>query len=397
MPKARAESSKDAQPLDRVAPEPFPADDSLHRRLAQLERENLELGVRLQDLTEAAARNDEVRRKTQERELALLRASSLPLLIELLQAGLRKSFNLDAVSLVLQDPHHEMRHMLAGEPASSGARGVLFVDSLTPLAPQLVELDRPWFGPFREVEHLQVMPQSRGIASLALVPLRRGEQLDGVLVFGSRDPQRFTPDLASDYMAHLGIIAAICLENAVNRARLVRSGLTDFLTGFHNRRYMQARLREELARAQRDKGAVACLMIDVDNFKKLNDAHGHLAGDSVLREVARRIDSQIRLSDTGARFGGDEFAVVLPGGQERDAEALARRVLQTVSSTLIPVAPGVTATITLSIGVAVARPESTTRDLKLLAERLIAEADGALYKSKAAGRNCVTASTTVVS
>ena len=69
-----------------------------------LERENLQLEVRLQDLTEAADRNDEVRRKTQERELALLRASSLPLLIEVLQAGLKKSFNLDAVSLVLQDP-----------------------------------------------------------------------------------------------------------------------------------------------------------------------------------------------------------------------------------------------------------------------------------------------------
>ena len=396
MPKARAESSKDAQPLDRVAPEPFPADDSLHRRLAQLERENLELGIRLQDLTEAAARNDEVRRRTQERELALLGASSLPLLIELLQAGLRKSFNLDAVSLVLQDPHHEMRHLLAGEPASSGARGVLFVDSLTPLAPQLVELDRPWFGPFREVEHLQVMPQSRGIASLALVPLRRGEQLDGVLVFGSRDPQRFTPDLASDYMAHLGIIAAICLENAVNRARLVRSGLTDFLTGFHNRRYMNARLREELARAHREKRTVACLMIDVDHFKRINDAHGHLAGDSVLREVARRIDGEIRTSDTGARFGGDEFAIVLPSGNVREAEALARRVLATVSRLPVLVSPGVTVTITLSIGVAVAGPQHGAPELQALSERLMAEADAALYRSKAAGRNRVTVSSTLV-
>ncbi len=161
MPKARAESSPDAAALDREAPQ-SPAAGLLPDRLAQLERDNLELEVRLQELIDAAARNDEVRRKTQERELALLRANSLPLLIELLQAGLRKSFNLDAVSLVLQDPHHEMRHLLAGEPASSGARGVLFVDSLTPLAPQLVELDRPWFGPFRDVEHLQVMPQSRG-------------------------------------------------------------------------------------------------------------------------------------------------------------------------------------------------------------------------------------------
>ena len=192
-----------------------------------------------------------------------------------------------------------------------------------------MELDRPWFGPFRDVEHLQVLPQSRGIASLALVPLRRGEHLDGVLVFGSRDPRRFTPDLASDYMAHLGVIAAICLENAVNRARLVRSGLTDFLTGFHNRRYMNARLREELARAHRDQRTVACLMIDVDHFKRINDAYGHLAGDAVLREVARRIDGEIRTSDTGARFGGDEFAIVLPGGNVREAEALANRVLST--------------------------------------------------------------------
>src|SRR5580698_8618343 len=127
-------------------------------RLEILERENRELTARLVEVTAAAARNDDVRRKTQERELALLGAGSLAQLIELLQSGLRKSFHLDAVSLVLHDPQHEMRHLLIGEPASSGARGVLFVDSLLPLAPQLVELDRPWFGPFRDVEHLQVMP-----------------------------------------------------------------------------------------------------------------------------------------------------------------------------------------------------------------------------------------------
>lgn len=382
MSKARAESSAGNQGFDR---------------LNLLEREHRELTARLVELTAAAARNDDVRRKTQERELTLLRANTLAQLIELLQSGLRKSFHLDAVALVLQDPQHEMRHLLSDEPASSGARGVLFVDSLASLAPQLANLERPWFGPFSEADHAQLMPNTRSVASLALVPLRRGEHLDGVLAFGSRDPSRFTPDLASDYMAHLGIIAAICLENAVNRARLVRSGLTDFLTGFHNRRYMNARLREELARAQRDHHTVACLMINVDHFKRINDAHGHLAGDTVLREVAQRIESEIRMSDTGARFGGDEFAVVLPGGRVRDAEALARRVLHTVTAKPTLVRPGITATITLSIGVAVAAPTGNTRDLKPLAERLIAAADAALYESKAAGRNCVTVSSTVVS
>jgi diguanylate cyclase (GGDEF)-like protein len=137
-------------------------------------------------------------------------------------------------------------------------------------------------------------------------------------------------------------------------------------------------------------------MIDVDHFKRINDSHGHLAGDGVLREVAKRIDAQIRLSDTAARFGGDEFAIVLPGGQVRDAEVLARRVRTAVGSLPMLVSGSVTATITLSIGVAVAAPATDSRDLKSMAERLIAEADAALYRSKASGRDCLTVSNSLV-
>ena len=138
---------------------------------------------------------------------------------------------------------------------------------------------------------------------------------------------RFNRDLASDFLAHLGVVAAICIENAVNRARLLRSGLTDFLTGFYNRRYLQARLREELARAQRVRHPR--LPDDRrDHFKRINDQYGHLAGDAVLREVARRIDAEMRTSDTGARFGGDEFAIVLAQGGFDDGERVANRVLQ---------------------------------------------------------------------
>jgi len=366
--------------------------------IARLQQEKSRLESRLAGLTEEVGRNDSLLRKTQERELELLRASSLTQLFERLIVGLRTSYQLDEVALILHDPQHEIRHLLSGDGVTAGEPpGVCFVDALVAVAPQLANLERPWLGPYRKADHELLVP---GITappgSLALIPLRRNEPLDGVRVFSSSDPQRFTPELASDFLAHLGLVAAICVENAVNRARLLRSGLTDFLTGFHNRRYLHARLREELARAQRARHALVCLMIDVDHFKRINDQYGHLAGDAVLREVAQRIDAEMRLSDTGARFGGDEFAMVLSHASMSDGEKVAARVLRAVREQPIAVAKGAQETVTLSIGVAAAKPGAGQRDYKVLAERLIAEADAALYRAKSAGRNRVAISPNVV-
>jgi two-component system cell cycle response regulator len=367
-------------------------------RVGELNAEVRALQTRLTEQTDEASRNDALLRKTQERELELLRAGSLAQLLERLIHGLRNSYQLDAVTLILHDPNHEVRHLLAGDGfLLEELAEVQFVDVLASMAPQLGNLDRPWLGPFRLADHELLLPATRRNGSLALIPLRRNSQLDGVLVFSSADRFRFTRELATDFLAHLGLVAAICLENAVNRARLVRSGLTDFLTGFHNRRYLHARLCEELARAQRDQQPIACLMIDVDNFKRVNDEYGHLAGDTVLREVAHRIDDEMRLSDTGARFGGDEFAIVLPHGTLGDGEKVATRVLEAVRSEPIGVGAQRSEVVTVSIGVAAATPSAQgTRDFKVLAERLISEADAALYRAKSAGRNRVESSRTVI-
>jgi two-component system cell cycle response regulator len=366
--------------------------------LKTLAEENERLRARLRELTEEVSRNDSLFRKTQERELELLRAGSLAQLLDRLIQGLRESYQLDAVSLVLQDPEHEIRHLLWGDEfLLEDLEGVHFVDAMTTAAPQVVaNLERPWLGPFRLADHELLLPGIQGSGSLALIPLTRQEQLDGVLVFFSADPRRFTSDLASDFLQHLGVVSAICIENAVNKARLVRSGLTDFLTGFHNRRYLNARLREELARAQRARQPVVCLMVDIDHFKRINDHYGHLAGDAVLREVAQRIDTEMRVSDTGVRFGGDEFAIVLPQGNVGDGERVAARVLQAVRGQPVSIGGHATETVTLSIGVAAAAPDQATRDYKLLADRLIAEADAALYRAKSAGRNRVATSKNIV-
>ena len=366
--------------------------------LMRLEADNHRLQARLAALTEEVGRNDSLLRKTQERELELLRAGSLTQLFERLIVGLRTSYQLDEVALILHDPQHEIRHLLSGDGVTPNEpAGVCFVDALVSIAPQLATLERPWLGPYRKADHELLVPGvSAPPGSLALIPMRRSEPLDGVLVFSSTDPRRFTPELGSDFLAHLGVVAAICIENAVNRARLLRSGLTDFLTGFHNRRYLHARLREELSRAQRSRHSIICLMIDVDHFKRINDQYGHLAGDAVLREVAQRIDAEMRLSDTGARFGGDEFAMVLSQAAMSDGEKVAARVLHAVRAEPIAVGRGKMETVTLSIGVAAAKPGPGQRDYKVLAERLIAEADAALYRAKSAGRNRVAISPNVV-
>jgi two-component system, cell cycle response regulator len=377
-------------------PEPLAGDAPAAAQRGELEHEIRALQTRLASLTEQVGRNDSLLRKTQERELELLRAGSLAQLFERLIVGLRTSYQLDEVGLFLHDPQHEIRHLLSGDgPELEQVQGVCFVDALTTVAPQLANLERPWLGPFHKADHELLLPGVARAGSLALIPLRRHEQLDGVLVFSSVDPVRFTQELASDFLAHLGLVAAICIENAVNRARLLRSGFTDFLTGFHNRRYLHARLREELARAQRARQSIVCLMIDLDHFKRINDQYGHLAGDAVLREVAQRIDAEMRISDTGARFGGDEFAVVLSEAAITDGERVAARVLHAVRNQ--PLVIGKAAeTVTLSIGVAAATPGPGMRDYKVLAERLMAEADAALYRAKSAGRNRIATSPNLV-
>jgi diguanylate cyclase (GGDEF)-like protein len=337
-----------------------------------------------------AAHNETILKRTQARELTLLRADSLAPLLRAMVDGLRESYALDAVSVVLLDPQHEIRHLLlAGGERPEEFKQIFFVDSLVGLAPQLAVLHKPWLGPFVGADHHLLFPGIANLKSAALVPLPRKDRATGALCFGSRDPARFTRHHATDFLAHLGAVAAVCIENAVNRARLLRAGITDFLTGWHNRRYLQQRLKEELARAQRHAGSMACLMIDIDRFKGINDGYGHLAGDNALKEVAHRVEAQIRSMDTAARFGGDELAILLPEASAAEALKLAERIREVIAATPFTLTDQVERSLTVSVGVSTVSPGRHEADLKAVADRLIADADAALYRAKALGRNRV--------
>ena len=353
-------------------------------------RENEELKKRLAELTAEAANNTSIMKRTQGRELTLLRADSLAQLLRAMVEGLRASYSLDAVSVVLLDPQHEIRHLLvAGGDRPEEFKQIFFVDSLIGLAPQLTVLNKPWLGPFVGADQHLLFPGTANLKSTALVPLPRKDRATGALCFGSRDPTRFTRHHGTDFLAHLGAVAAVCIENAVNRTRLLRAGITDFLTGWHNRRYLQQRLKEELARAQRHAGSIACLMIDIDRFKSINDGYGHLAGDNALKEIAHRVEAQIRSMDTAARFGGDELAVLLPQATAADAVTLAERIREVIAAMPFALTEHIERSLTVSVGVAAVAPGRHESDMKALADRLVADADAALYRAKALGRNRV--------
>ena len=345
---------------------------------------------RLAQLTEEAAVNEAILRRSRQRELELLNAENLTELFRRLTDGLRRSFDLAHVSVLLCDPDHEVRHLLlAAGTRPEDLEGVGFVDALTGIAPHYTALSGPWLGPYSAADHQLVFGRGVAPASIALIPLARQGRLMGSLNFGSAEPGRYTRSHGTDFLAHLGVIASFALENAVNRARLLRSGITDVLTGWHNRRYLQTRLHEELARSRRDGSTLTLLLIDIDHFKRVNDNHGHMAGDRVLAEVAQRIESRIRASDVAARYGGEEFVLLLPDTGPDAARSLSERLRAGVAERPVALADGTELALTISAGLAAVAPTRQDEDLKILADSLLARADVALYEAKSAGRDRV--------
>ncbi len=169
--------------------------------------------------------------------------------------------------------------------------------------------------------------------------------------------------------------------------RIEDMAVTDELTGLYNRRHLFTRLREEHPRAVRYGSPLACIMADIDFFKKINDCHGHQSGDAVLREVAGILKSSSRQSDVTGRYGGEEFLVVLPGTTLEGARAAAEKIRKQVEGHFFMSPSGEAIPVTLSLGCAAFEPgqEAEPPD----EDRLLSRADQCLYRAKANGRNRV--------
>ena len=255
-------------------------------------------------------------------------------------------------------------------------RLVLEPDDAPCVGPAKVPLPSAGRGFFKEAEDT---------GQTVLVPVEVIRDDGEVLVIGALRlmdlPVALTDD-DRDVLALLATQAATALENARLHERALARALEDSLTELLNHRAFQTRLEEELARARRGGQSLAVVMIDLDGFGAVNNAHGHQAGDVTLLAVARCLREQTRQADVVARYGGDEFTLILPETELGDALDIAERIRGELAH--LTVAHGTRAIrVTASIGVAVMPDHATTR------EDLVGAADNASYAAKRAGKDRV--------
>jgi len=270
--------------------------------------------------------------------------------------------------------------------ACSGAEALEF---LATDRPDLVVLGRT----LPDMDGLDLLPRLKS-GELDFVPVlvasHRGETAERVrgLQLGADDyiPRPCDP---AEFLARAK--ALLRTKQAHDRIRKLQITLeqmvvSDPLTGLHNRRYLMDRMLQEMQRSDRHGEPLALAMIDLDAFKPINDQFGHVLGDKVLRAVGSAITKSVRVSDIAARYGGDEFAVILPQTPAEGAMRVCERLLRNISEIVLQDETGRTFRITASLGLAYYPADDVETP-----EDLVHSADGALYGAKRSGKNRYTA------
>jgi len=338
-----------------------------------------QLARTVSELMDKATQNERILRRFQHFELKLLAISGVDALLDNLLADSLQHFRLDAVELWLLDPQRILRELLPEELQQYA--GLQWLDS---------DAELRALYPTKTTVRLVTPPPSglfagRPVRSAALLPLVRHGVVVGSLHFGAFSAQRFSQDKSTDFINHLASVVAVCLENCVNQERLHRLSLIDVLTRVENRRSFNLSIDKEIARASRQGEPLTVMIGDLDHFKAINDNHGHQVGDRVLCAVAQEIAGMLRKTDHVCRYGGEEFALILPNCDRALALEIAERIRLRVAGMRVASDSGIEVPLSLSLGVTCwTQPMA---DVAGIAERLVKLADTAVYRAKAAGRN----------
>lgn len=342
------------------------------------------LQARLDELLRIAKSNERKQENFQQYELALLNSSSLQELLSIVLDQHKERFQLSEVTLLIYDPEYELQRLLQTKNSAHPWPGQLLFTDSAHLINQHFSLQRkPRLLKFSPHQHAYLFPNQQELGSVALLPLVRQNMLIGTLNLGSRNESRFHSQIGTLFLEHLAAVVSACIENTRLQEHIKLVGLRDPLTGINNRRFFDQRLSEEASRARRYDRPLSCLFLDIDHFKRINDQHGHQTGDAVLKQVSALLDERLRQTDVLARFGGEEFVILLPDTEQEDASQIAEQIRERIEQTGFTLHNGKALKVTLSIGLAVLHPNNHIND----ARQLLAAADQAVYAAKLSGRN----------
>ena len=219
-----------------------------------------------------------------------------------------------------------------------------------------------------------------GGSTALLLPLSTGGRVVGLVEFIGLRERRAPRAAETALLRTMTTQAAAALENARLVRQLRDAAEIDLITGVYSHRHLQDRLRQETARSVRTRSPLSVLMLDLDDFKRVNDEHGHQAGDRVLRAIAGAIRSSVRTSDVVARYGGDEFVVLMPDTDEDAARQVAERAQAAIAATPHPMTDGADVRVECSLGLALQPRDGRS------GRALLRAADAAMYEHKRSRR-----------
>ena len=311
---------------------------------------------------------------------SIVRRAKLETVLDTIVAGASELLRADAVGLRMIDPQDPGSTVLLAVrgldpkrfPAGSRAPLVEGIAGRTIVAERLLVIQG-------DPAKVQAVAVGRNVTGAMSAPVVENGRVVGALTVGTREPNRIYSDTEQEVLLAFAEHASLALTDSKNFDAAVHRALHDLLTGLPNRALFLDRLDQALKQNARAGTRPAVLFLDLDGFKRVNDSMGHAAGDELLIAVARRLSQCLRPGDTAARFGGDEFAVLLDAiSHETEAAAIAERVIASLRNPFIVQSKEVT--ITASVGIAV--PSGPGEDV-------LRDADLAMYHAKVAGKGRV--------
>lgn len=353
------------------------------------DEKNQLLKQQFRDLVQKAQQNQAVLERFQSFEQLLLSAQSLAELIDVLLLKSYLHFDLSDCRLLWLEEDQLLRSLLPQEIRQQFGHRLVFSGMRDDIEQLFSHQQAPILKALTPTEKLHWFPGRTHVESAAFIPLICRGQLLGCLNLASPEKLRFSCDKAVDFMAHMGFISAICLQNMSAQEQLRRLSLLDNLTKVKNRRSFDKDIQIEIARSRRSSQPLSCLFLDADFFKRINDNYGHQAGDEALCSLAKWAQTQLRETDHIARFGGEEFVILLPACDEQMAFEIAERIRHYVASQTI-VFEKLRLQMTLSIGVCTYNPEKNqSLAIEKVIKKLLGQADAGVYMAKESGRNRV--------